>query len=160
MARQSLAAIPPVAAAVLAMRQRTLTEAARWLASSRKSTGWRGDGVADDVGAAMLGRSSPVTERLLDPQVATVQGMAPEGTVFDAVIPLVRRWKLVLRLPLGAGIVGAALALTLPSIYTARTTFVPAVSGATPSLPGGVAALATQFGLNFGSGTSLSPDFF
>src|SRR5437762_11670235 len=99
MARQSLAAIPPVAAAVLAMRQRTLTEAARWLASSRKSTGWRGDGVADDVGAAMLGRSSPVTERLLDPQVATVQGTTTEATVFDAVIPLVRlvrRWKAVL----------------------------------------------------------------
>ncbi len=108
----------------------------------------------------MLGRSGPVTERLLDPQVATVQGTAPEATVFDAVIPLVRRWKLVLGLPLAAGIVGAVIALALPSIYTARTTFIPAVSGATPSLPGGIAALATQFGLNVGSGTSLSPDFF
>jgi uncharacterized protein involved in exopolysaccharide biosynthesis len=53
-----------------------------------------------------------------------------------------------------------AISLLLAPTYTASTTFVPASGGSPPTLPAGLAGLATQFGINIASGSSLSPDFF
>jgi uncharacterized protein involved in exopolysaccharide biosynthesis len=90
----------------------------------------------------------------------------PDASVFDLLIPVLRRWKLVVGLPLAAGLLAAVLSLILPPKYTASTSFVPAASSSGSSLPqglqglAGLAGLATQFGLNIGSGTAFSPDFF
>jgi uncharacterized protein involved in exopolysaccharide biosynthesis len=63
-------------------------------------------------------------------------------------------------LPICATLLAAAIALVLPPSYTGTTTFVPAVGGNLGNLPGGLASLATQFGLNIGTTSSVSPDFF
>jgi uncharacterized protein involved in exopolysaccharide biosynthesis len=54
----------------------------------------------------------------------------------------------------------AAISLVLPPTYTATTTFIPVPGGSPPTLPGGLAGLATQFGVNIAGSNSLSPDFF
>src|SRR5712692_791112 len=90
---------------------------------------------------------------------AVPPGLA-EPSMLDVLTPLLRLWKLVLGVPIGAGIVAAVLALLLPPAYTAKTTFVPAAGAGGTTLPGNFASLATQFGLNVSSGTGLSPDFF
>ena len=88
------------------------------------------------------------------------QGTESGASIFEVLTPLVREWRLVLGFPLGAGVIAAAVALLLPLSYTATTTFVPAISGSGATMPGGLASLASQFGLNLGAGPVVSPDFF
>src|SRR5437773_4719473 len=80
--------------------------------------------------------------------------------LFGTLTPLLRQWRLVVGLPLGASLLAAAIAFVLPPSYTGTTTFVPAVGGNAGNFPGGLASLATQFGLNVTTNTSFSSDFF
>lgn len=80
----------------------------------------------------------------------------------ELLTPLVRRWKLLASMTLGAASLTAVYSLLVPSVFTAATTFTPEVSAST-GLPGslaGLVGLAGQFGLTPPSGGSVSPDFF
>ncbi len=78
---------------------------------------------------------------------------------FDLLTPVVRRWRLIVGLPLTTGVGGVLLAFLLPPAYTAKTTFIPAV-GTGSSLPPGLSGLVGQLGVTLGNANSLSPDFF
>jgi uncharacterized protein involved in exopolysaccharide biosynthesis len=92
-----------------------------------------------------------------------VTATRPEGseaTLLDLVAVLARRWRLVVGLPLAAGVVAAIVSLLLPKRYTATTTFVPEVSSQR-QLPAGLAGLAGQLGISLGGGgAATSPRFF
>src|SRR5881275_3141164 len=90
----------------------------------------------------------------------TTPQQTPASTLFGTLTPLIRAWRLVLAIPLIVGFLMAAISLLLPASYTASTTFVPATSGNPSTLPGGLAGLATQFGISIAGTNSLSPDFF
>lgn len=93
---------------------------------------------------------------------------APESRTNDDLLflrtltPFVRRWKVLMGVPLALGTVSVAISLLLPRNYTARTTFTPQASRST--VPGGslagLAGLAGQFGISLTSGTDDSPEFF
>jgi uncharacterized protein involved in exopolysaccharide biosynthesis len=88
---------------------------------------------------------------------------AEEVSLQDVVAPLIRRWKLLLGLPLALAIFSGLLSLLLPSVYTAQTTLTPATSttggGLSGSALASLAGLAGQLGMASGAGGSLSPDF-
>lgn len=89
-------------------------------------------------------------------------GPRPDGqpTVLGALTPMLRRWKLVAGLTVGAGFVAAFIAIAIPRSYAATTTFVSAAWGRS-TLPIDLATLATQFGFNIGPpNTAVSSDFF
>ena len=98
------------------------------------------------------------TSPLDDPRRSAVRSGDP--WVFGTLTPLLREWKLVVGLPVVASILAAAITLILPASYTGTTTLIPAVGGSVSNLPGGLAGLASQFGLNVGTTTSFSSDFF
>ncbi|HEV8357458.1 MAG TPA: GNVR domain-containing protein [Gemmatimonadales bacterium] len=79
-----------------------------------------------------------------------------------ALTPFVRRWKLLVGLPLAAGVLGLGLSILVPSNYTAATTFTPEASSST-SLPGnlaGLVGLASQFGAAMPGAGADTPEFF
>lgn len=84
-----------------------------------------------------------------------------EISILDLLAPFMRRWKVVLLVPLAFSVVAIILWFLLPPGYTAVTTFTeegetpPALSGSLAGLVG----LAGQFGLNGGIGGNLSPSF-
>ncbi len=79
--------------------------------------------------------------------------------LFANLTPVVRRWRLVVGLPLITGALGVMLAFALTPTYIAKTTFVPnAATG--NSIQAGLSGLAGQLGLTLGNTNSLSPDFF
>jgi uncharacterized protein involved in exopolysaccharide biosynthesis len=81
------------------------------------------------------------------------------GGLFEPLIVLLKRWRLVVTLPLlGAGVAGAVCILTPPT-YTATTTFVPEVSSQT-RVPAGLAGLAGQFGISIPGEPTQSPRFY
>jgi uncharacterized protein involved in exopolysaccharide biosynthesis len=76
--------------------------------------------------------------------------------------PLVRRWKLLLGLPISLGLIAGLVSLLLPPVYTAETTVTPVATspgGAGASALASLAGLAGQLGVSTGGGGSLSPDF-
>jgi uncharacterized protein involved in exopolysaccharide biosynthesis len=76
--------------------------------------------------------------------------------------PLVRRWKLLLGLPISLGVLAGLVSLVLPSVYTAETTVTPVTAstgGMSGSALASLAGLAGQLGVSTGSGGTLSPDF-
>jgi len=79
-----------------------------------------------------------------------------------ALTPFVRRWKLLMGLPLALAAATVAISLVLPRWYTATTTFTPQETS--PNLlSGGLAGLsglAGQFGISIAPGGEDSPDFF
>jgi tyrosine-protein kinase Etk/Wzc len=88
---------------------------------------------------------------------------AEDVSLIQLLTPLVRRWKLLLGIPLICGIVTALVSLVLPSFYTAKTTLTPVASSSIGGLSGSalasLAGLAGLAGLSSSSGGSLSPDF-
>lgn len=100
------------------------------------------------------------------PTVPVVAARGTEGKPVATEISLVglanallNRWKLVVGLPFGAALVAAVVSLLLPPAFTATATFVPELQRAGPSLPGGLAGLASQFGIGV-SGNAESPRFY
>src|SRR5438067_977532 len=72
---------------------------------------------------------------------------------------LVKRWRLVLGVPiLTVGLTGV-MSLVVPPTYTATTTFVPEVRSET-RLPSTLAGLAGQLGVSVGVEPSQSPRFY
>lgn len=69
---------------------------------------------------------------------------------------LVEDWKVLVAVPLAAGIVVAVYSMFVPHVYTASTSFLPEQS-AQAALPAGLAGLANQFGVALGGGAASSP---
>ena len=82
-----------------------------------------------------------------------------EVGLLDLVAILVRRWRLVVGLPLAAGVLAAIYSLVATPTYRATTTFVPEQSSGT-KLPGNLAGLAGQFGVSLDMGGGSSPQFY
>jgi uncharacterized protein involved in exopolysaccharide biosynthesis len=82
-----------------------------------------------------------------------------EVSLLQLVSVLVRRWRLVLGLPVAAAALTAVVVLLWPPMYTATTSFVPE-SGSQPNVPPGLAGIAGQFGLSLGSDGTQSPRFY
>lgn len=78
--------------------------------------------------------------------------------VLELVNASLKRWKLLVVLPVLMGVLGVVLALLLPKYWAASASFVPESRGA--SLPSSVAGLAGQFGLSIGEDASQSPNFY
>jgi uncharacterized protein involved in exopolysaccharide biosynthesis len=72
---------------------------------------------------------------------------------------LLKRWKLVVGLPLGLAVLAAVIVLILPVRYRAHTVFVPEVQSSGVALPSGLAGLASQFGMPVTGGPN-SPRFY
>src|SRR6266550_7379858 len=79
-----------------------------------------------------------------------------------ALTPFVRRWRLLMGLPLGLAAVTVVTSLLLPRWYTATTTFTPQQTSSNPFSGGlaGLAGLAGQFGISIAPGGEDSPEFF
>ncbi len=73
---------------------------------------------------------------------------------------LLKRWKLVVGLPLAVAFITAIFSLIVQPRYVARTSFVPESEASTLNLPGGLAGLASQFGVSLGAGGASSPNFY
>ncbi len=73
---------------------------------------------------------------------------------------LLKRWKLVVGIPLVASVLAAIVSFVLPSRFTATTSFVPETESAGVNLPGGLAGLAAQFGVAIPGGGASSPQFY
>ena len=85
----------------------------------------------------------------------------PDLSLVRLLVPLVRRWRVILAC-VAAGLVGSTLlALLLPVRYTAETTFTADQSQSSIALPSGLAGLAGQLGFSLeGMRQGLSPEFF
>jgi uncharacterized protein involved in exopolysaccharide biosynthesis len=87
---------------------------------------------------------------------------AEDVSLLELLTPLVRRWKLLLGLPISLGVLAGLVSLVLPSVYTAETTVTPvttATGGVGASALASLAGLAGQLGVSTGGGGTLSPDF-
>src|SRR6266571_3659415 len=80
-------------------------------------------------------------------------------TVFPLLEALVSRYRLVLGLPIVAGLVTSVVVLLMRPTYAATASFVPE-SGSPMRLPTGLTGLASQFGVNLGAEASRSPAFY
>jgi uncharacterized protein involved in exopolysaccharide biosynthesis len=82
-------------------------------------------------------------------------------TVFQLLTPLVRRWKLLIALPLAAGIAAAGISLAVPPVFTANTSFTPEATANRTALSGfgDLLGLAGQLGLA-GAAIPTTPEFF
>ena len=72
---------------------------------------------------------------------------------------LLRRWRLIVFMPLGIGIAVGILSFFLPPAFTATATFVPEVPS-TSTMPSALSGIAGQFGVSIGSEGSQSPQFY
>jgi uncharacterized protein involved in exopolysaccharide biosynthesis len=72
---------------------------------------------------------------------------------------LLRRWKLMLGLPLAVALIAAAISLLLPHKYTATATILPEPEGQGQGVSGGMRGLVAQFGIGVGGGPN-SPAFY
>lgn len=79
--------------------------------------------------------------------------------LIELVNVLLRRWRLVLGLPLAAAVLTAAVSLIVPPTFTASTAFVPEAAPGS-RVPAGLAGLAGQFGVSLGAQASQSPQFY
>src|SRR6266566_725278 len=80
-------------------------------------------------------------------------------SIFETLSAILKRWRSAFGIPLFVTLVVIVVSLFVPNVYTARTTFVPEASSET-NLPSGLAGLAGQLGINFGSEASQSPRFY
>jgi len=88
------------------------------------------------------------------------------GSSLEFVNALLKRWRLVVGLPLLAALLTAIVVLLLPPRYTATVTFVPEQrapsrgGGAAGAGGGGLVGLAGQLGIPLGMDPSQSPRFY
>jgi len=87
---------------------------------------------------------------------------AAEVSVYQLLTPLVRRWRIMVTVPLLSAVAAGALSYAVPEVYTASTSFSPAApSGATlPSGLSSLAGLAGQLGIGMTPGGMPTPEFF
>lgn len=89
------------------------------------------------------------------PEWPATAGIRPLGLLNT----LVTRWRLTVAMPVGLAVITAVVSLLLPKRFTAVTTFVPEPQEEM-RLPTGLAALAGEFGVPLGGGSSQSPQFY
>ncbi len=101
------------------------------------------------------------------PRIPVVPGPAAvseddvdEISLLELANVVLKRWKLVVGLPLAAAFVAAVISLLIPAKYTATATFVAETESRGVNLPGGVAGLASQFGVAVPGGGANSPRFY
>ncbi len=138
------------------MTQRQQTESRTEIARDQlqEETAGIGDGGSGHSGTGIpspQGHPSPM-KRLDDEST--------EISLLELVSVLLRRWKLVVGLPLIAALATTVLMLLLPPKYTATATFVPEIESSNLTLPSGIAGLAAQFGIAVPGGGSSSPAFY
>jgi uncharacterized protein involved in exopolysaccharide biosynthesis len=92
-------------------------------------------------------------------QRSTASLAEPVGVLRIANV-LLKRWKLIVGLPIAAAFVAAAISLLLTEKYTATATFVPEVDDQGVNLPSGLAGVAAQFGVSVPGGGGSSPNFY
>ena len=86
--------------------------------------------------------------------------MSPEPTVVEIANILLRRWRMVLGLPLGAAALAAAISFLVPPTYTATASFVPESRSQSRGVPSSLSGLAGQLGIQLGTEASQSPRFY
>jgi len=82
-----------------------------------------------------------------------------ESSVLEILNVLLKRWRVVIGLPLVVALVVLGISFLVAPIYTATTSFVPE-TGSEGGMPAGLGALAGQLGISFGSEASESPRFY
>jgi uncharacterized protein involved in exopolysaccharide biosynthesis len=87
-------------------------------------------------------------------------GDESEISLLDLISIVLKRWKLVVALPIAAAVVAAVISLLLPAKFEAAAQFVPETDQSSSSLPSGLAGLAAQFGVAVPSGGGSSPAFY
>lgn len=99
------------------------------------------------------------------PQAAFPQPELPQrpgvGTILRTLADLLDQWRLVFGLPLALAVLTAIVSLIMTPYYRARASFI-VDSGDNRMLAqaGGLAGLATQFGINVGATGGESPSFY
>jgi uncharacterized protein involved in exopolysaccharide biosynthesis len=88
---------------------------------------------------------------------------AEDVSLIQLLTPLIRRWKLLLGIPIILGLFAGLISLALPSVYSAKTTLTPVAGSSIGGLSGGalasLAGLAGLAGISSGGSGALSPDF-
>ena len=95
-------------------------------------------------------------------QLGRASGTEPETSLLEiASVPL-RRWRVVIGVPLVAAVVVGAISLVVAPSFTATTAFVTEANtqARLPSSLGGLAGLAGQLGVSFGGEPTQSPRFY
>lgn len=105
--------------------------------------------------------------------VSTPEGVSapaqPEGSLdgpdseinpFEIANVLLRHWRLVLGVPFAVAFGTAIISLLQPKLFTATASFVSEPEESAPSLPAGLASVASQLGIVMPRGTSTSPQFY
>lgn len=85
--------------------------------------------------------------------------MSADPTVVDVANILLRRWRFVIGVPVGAALIAAIWSLLVPPTFTARASFVPE-SRTQSRIPSSLAGLVGQLGLQLGAEASTSPRFY
>ena len=94
-----------------------------------------------------------------EPEIApALSSQDSELGFFDLVNPLLRRWRLVVGLPLVVGVGATVVAVLLPPMYRATSTFMPEVRSQA-ALPPALGGLASQLGLALPQ-TGVSPRLY
>jgi uncharacterized protein involved in exopolysaccharide biosynthesis len=83
-----------------------------------------------------------------------------EVSLLELANVLLKRWKLIVGVPLAAAVAAAVFSLVVTPKFTAVTTFVPEMEAEGAGLPGGLAGLAAQFGVGLPTGGADSPGFY
>jgi len=83
-----------------------------------------------------------------------------EVSLLELANVLLKRWKLVVGLPLGTALAAALVSLVIPAKYTATAAFVPETESQRSNLPSGMAGIAAQFGIGIGGSGPNSPRFY
>ena len=86
-------------------------------------------------------------------------GPEEQGGVIETVNALLRRWRLLVGLPVLAAVVTAIVTLLTPATFTATASFVPEV-GRQARLPSALQGLAAQLAISTGAEPSQSPRFY
>jgi len=89
-------------------------------------------------------------------------GDEPETSLIEIASVPIRRWRVVVGLPLAAALMVGTASLAVPPSFTANTSFVPEANtqARLPSSLGGLAGLAGQLGVSFGGEPTQSPRFY
>jgi uncharacterized protein involved in exopolysaccharide biosynthesis len=95
-----------------------------------------------------------------EPRAARQDDDIDEISLLELVNVLLKRWKLVVGLPIVAAFLAAVVSLLIAPKYTATASFVPETESSGLSLPSGVAGLAAQFGVAVPGGGANSPAFY
>lgn len=82
-----------------------------------------------------------------------------EISLLELLNALLRRWRLVVGVPVAVALVAVVVLFLLPLAFTASTAFMPEASSQS-RIPAGLAGLAGQFGLSLGAESRQSAQFY